>query len=399
MRINTNISAQTALRYLSGTTSELTKSQERLSTGLRINKSSDDPAGLAISQRMEAQIKGMGVALSNASNGISMLQTADGALDEIHSILQSMRALAVQASDSSLQASDLSSINSQLQSDESEINRIANATSFNGQTLLTGSLSSTAPTTQSGGTAAAGDQYNTTGGNASIQSIDVTSATAGHTFTLTSATAGVLTLTDGSTGNAQTLTLSAIAANSTETLNFGSLGISIVVNTDGAGKTAAGLATDLATKTIITAAGSGTGTATFQVGANNTANDRISVTFSDARIGSSGNLTTLNTDLTNFNVTQTVAYARALVTSIDVAVDTISSQRSTYGLAMNRIGYAASVLEVAQENILSAHSKLIEIDVAQEMTNFARLQILNQAGISVLAQANAAPQSVLKLLG
>src|SRR5262249_31001170 len=159
-----------------------------------------------------------------------------------------------------LSSSDRASINTELQQLQSEINSVSSRTKFNGQGLLTGSM----VTTQSGGTAIAGAQFNTTGGNSSVRSVDVSGAQAGLTYTLTSAAAGQLTLTRSGDNVAQTITLAATAANGSQTLSFSSLGVNIVVDTDAGGKTANGLATDLAAKTVITGAGSGS--ANFQIG-------------------------------------------------------------------------------------------------------------------------------------
>src|SRR5437870_11530649 len=217
-RINTNVDAFTAQRNLSATALTYSKSVQTLSSGLRINSASDDAAGLAISEKLRAQIRGLAQAQRNSQDGISMIQTGEGAMNETTSMLQRMRELAVQASNDTLSTSDRTSINTELQQLETEINGVASRTKFNGQGLLSGSM----VTTQSGGSAIAGAQFNTTGGNSSVRSVDVGGAKAGLTYTLSTAAAGTLTLTRSGDNVAQTITLAATAANSTQTLSFSS---------------------------------------------------------------------------------------------------------------------------------------------------------------------------------
>src|SRR5919198_410581 len=161
MRINTNVEAFNAQRNLSTTAANYARSVEKLSSGLRINRAGDDAAGLSISEKLRAQIKGLGQAQRNAQDGISMIQTAEGALSEVHSMLQRMRELAVQASNDTLSSTDRAAVNTELQQLKAEVNSISSRTKFNGQALLTGSL----VTSQSGGTVQVGAQFNTTGGN------------------------------------------------------------------------------------------------------------------------------------------------------------------------------------------------------------------------------------------
>jgi flagellin len=323
-----------------------------------------------------------------------MIQTGEGALNETTSMLQRMRELAVQASNDTLSSSDRTSINTELQQLASEINGVASRTKFNGQGLLSGSM----VTAQSGGTAIAGAQFNTTGGNASVRSVDVTSAQAGKTFTLSTAAAGTLTLTRSGDNVAQTISLNAVAANGQQTLNFSTLGVSITVDSDGAGKTANGLATDLATKTVIT--GAGASSANFQIGSN--ASDSISVAFNkvdlSGTVGGDGKLDGLTTALSTFNTTQNVPNAQALITNIDNAIDAVNTQRANLGAYQNRLEHTISNLGVAQENLTASESRIRDVDMAAEMVNFTKTGILQQAGQAILAQANQAPGGIVNLL-
>ncbi len=242
-----------------------------------------------------------------------------------------------------------------------------------------------------------GTQLNATGGNASVVSVDVSKAAANTTFNLTSASAGTLTLTNATTNVSQTLTLSAISANSTGTLSFSSLGVSIQVSTDGGGKTAAGLATDLAGKNVIT--NTGNNSAQFQVGAN--AGNTLNVAFKQIDLsGTTGDagLDGLATALQNFNTSQTAANASALITAVDGALNSVNTQRANLGAFQNRLEHNINSLAVADTNLSASQSQIANADVAQETTNMVSAQILVQAGESVLSQANQAPQGALSLL-
>jgi len=393
-RINTNVDAFTAQRNLSMTGLTYSKSVQKLSSGLRINSASDDAAGLSISEKLRAQIRGLAQAQRNSQDGISMIQTGEGALNETTSMLQRMRELAVQAANDTLSSSDRASINTELQQLTSEINGVASRTKFNGLGLLSGSM----VTTQSGGTAISGAQFNTTGGNSSIRSVDVSGAQAGKTYTLTSAAAGQLTLTRSGDNVAQTITLAAVAANGTQTLSFASLGVSITVSSDGGGKTAAGLATDLAGDTVITGAGSAA--ANFQIGSN--ASDSVSVSFAkvdlSGTVGGDGKLDGLATALGTFNTTQSVANAQSLITNIDNAIDAVNTQRANLGAYQNRLEHTIANLGVAQENLTASESRIRDVDMAAEMVSFTKTGILQQAGQAILAQANSAPGGIVNLL-
>src|SRR4051794_40914319 len=260
VRINTNVDAISAQRQLNTTGMSLSKSIERLSSGLRINRAGDDAAGLTISEKLRGQVKGLNQAVRNAQDGISMIQTAEGGLNETHSILQRMRELAVQASNDTLTNTDRGAIASELTSLTSEIDRIANTTQFNTKNLLNGGMSTTL-----GGAAASdliqGEVLGTSGIVAA--GVNVAGAAAGTTYTLTSAASTGLTLTATVGGQtiAQSVTLSAMTttANSNQVLNFGTLGVSIELNGFGANGTVANLAFELsqaANDTIVTNAGS-----------------------------------------------------------------------------------------------------------------------------------------------
>ena len=252
VRINTNIEALNAQRNLSAIGSTFAKSVEKLSSGLRINRAADDAAGLAISEKLRAQVTGLNQAQRNAQDGVSMVQTAEGALTEVHSMLQRIRELAVESANSTLSSTDAASVSTEITALRAEINRIAGSTTFNGQYLTTGALS-VAQNTGAAGSLVVGTALNT-GHTASVSAIDVSGAKANASYTITSQAGGKVTLSDGA-GNSQQVTLAGtIGATGTETVNFGNLGVKLTV-VGNAAKTATELATDLeatgvATKSI-----------------------------------------------------------------------------------------------------------------------------------------------------
>jgi flagellin len=394
LQINTNIMALSAQHMLAMNSSKYSKALERLSSGLRINRAADDAAGLAVSEKLKSQIRGTEQASRNAQDGISMIQTGEGALVEVHDMMQRMRELSVQGSNGTLASSDLGQINQELQQLKNEVNSVAQRTQFNGQSLLAGNL----VTTQSGGTAVQGAQFNATGGNSSVTSVDVSKAVANATYAISSAAAGTLTMTRSTDSVAQTINVNAIGANGSQTLSFSQLGVNIALNSDAAGKTAAGVVTDLTGKTVITGAGSGS--ATFQVGAN--ASDFINVSFSkidlSGTVGGGSALDTLTTALNTFNTTQNTANAQALITAVDGALGSVSTQRANLGAFQNRLEHTINSLGVADTNLTASQSRIADADVAAETTHMVSAQILTQAGTSVLAQANQAPQGALSLL-
>jgi flagellin len=388
-RINTNIEALNAQRNLSVTANAYASSVEKLSSGLRINRAADDAAGLAISEKLQAQVTGLNQASRNAQDGVSMVQTAEGALNEVHSMLQRIRELAVEAGNSTLGASDAQSVNAEVTALQAEITRIGNTTTFNGQNLLTGALS----VAQTGGTVGSGFVV-VAGSNTAVANVSTVGAKASTTYTLSSTAggAGTLTLSDGN-GNSQMLTLQATAAKSSQTLNFGNMGVSITVASV-AGDSATNVANGLSGGTVLTGTGSG---ATFQIGAN--AGETLGVTFSDARSTALGMDTAISGFTTAANSGNGITTAAgALITATDAAISAVSTQRANFGAVENRLNHTVASLGVASENLNASESRIKDLDVAAEMVNFTKTQILQQAGTSILAQANSAPQNILTLL-
>lgn len=405
--IATNINAMQAESNLNANALAFSKSVQQLSSGLRINSAADDAAGLAISDVLGAQVNGLNQASSNAQDGISMLQTADGAASQISAMVQQINQLAVQGSNDTLSTSDRQAIGQEMQQLSNQMSAIANQTNFNGQKLLTGSLSGQLDTVNS--TAQAGTNL-VAATNTSITAVDVSAAQAGKTFTFadSSTTPGQLTLSDGT--NSQMIDISglSLAAGQSTTLNFDKLGVKVTVSTV-SGETGINIAAGLDPSLSGTVAGktplkietlAGSGAANIQDGAN--ASDNLSLAFATLdpqAAGVTNALTTLNTDIGSFNAVggQTAANAQTLITDAANALTYVDQQRSNYGASINQLQYAINNLNTTSQNLSSSQAQILDTNVASTMVNFTNEQIIQQAGMAVLAQANQAPQSILKL--
>ncbi|MBI2765839.1 MAG: flagellin [Chloroflexi bacterium] len=381
MMIATNVAAINAQRNLSTTGTKMGKVLEKLSSGYRINRAADDAAGLGISEKMRSQIRGNSQALRNAQDGISMIQTAEGAMDEIHSILQRARELSVQAANGSMDTAARTSIGTEMVALQSEINRIASATQFNGAQLLNGTL---VGTLAGASATTVGTVLNGAGGDATVAQLDVSKAQAG-TYAISS-TATSITI------NGETIALNDMAANSTQVLNWSATGITMTL-VSGAAKTAANINTDIGDFGAgITVTGSGS--AVFQVGAN--VGNTMNVSFNDVRANQVTGLN-LTTWVANTAV-QDLPAANARLTEIDAAITTLNTRRADLGAAQNRLEHTINSLGIAVENLTAAESRIRDADVASLSSQMVSNQILQQAGVSVLSQANQSPQAVLALL-
>ncbi|ANH68567.1 flagellin [Mitsuaria sp. 7] len=274
--INTNLQSLNAQRNLSSSQSSLSVSMQRLSSGLRVNSAKDDAAGLAIAERMNTQVRGMNVAMRNANDGISLAQTAEGALSKVGDSLQRMRELAVQARNATNTTSDLDSIGKEYAQLGQEIGRVIAGTTFNGKSIL----------------------------------------------------------------------------------------------------------------------GADAGTQTFQIGANTTANDSVDVITNDMTGDPSITAVTGGT----IDAASTPDTLKTVIDNIDAAITTVSGQRAILGASQNRFDAIISNLSVSVENQTAARSRIMDADFAAETANLSRAQILQQAGNTMVAQANQLPQQVLSLL-
>ena len=280
LRVNTNVTAFDAYRNLTATDSAVSSSLQKLSSGSRINSAADDASGLVISQNIKAQIGGIGQAVSNAQDGISVVQTAEGALNEVASMLQRMRDLSVQAANSGANGgysgTAVAAANAEIQQLQAAIDQISSTTQFNGTHLLDGTA----------------------------------------------------------------------------------------------------------------------GTLTFQVGANS--GETLTIALKSMDSASLG--TTTGTNVGAIDLTSSASAASDAIKTLDAAISDVSTFRGTLGATENRLTHVVANLSVTKENLSASESRIADTDMASEMTNFSKQQILMQAGTSMLAQANSAPQSVLSLL-
>jgi flagellin len=398
MRINNNLMAMNTHRQMGVTQNSQSKSMEKLSSGYRINRAGDDAAGLAISEKMRAQVRGLNQASRNAQDGISMIQTAEGALSETESILQRMRELSVQAGNETLETEDRTAIGTELKELATEIDRIADTTQFNGKKLLNGDLAGAQLNTAGGITV--GETLATTAA-AAVTAIDVSGALAGETYTFDIPVAGDLRLTRSSDGVAQTITPEAtIGADGQSILNFSELGISLTISGASAKAIADTSADLIAAGTITTLAGSSS--ADLLIGANS--GQKISVAFGDMntdKLGTNPGTSDLDALVKSVNadaIVSTATKANTLIDEIDKAIEQVSTQRSKFGAYQNRLEHTIANLDTSAENVQASESRIRDVDMAKEMMEFTKNNILQQAAQSMLAQANQAPQGVLQLL-
>jgi flagellin len=400
MRINHNITALNTYRQLTSNNENLTKSIEKLSSGLRINRAGDDAAGLAISEKMRGQIRGLDQGARNAQDAISMIQTAEGALNEVHSILQRMRELAVQGSNSTLQSGDQTAIGEELKALSTEIDRIADTTQFNGKTLLNGSLVTGLDGTS--GTKVGADLATSSGGNITVSKVDVSSAVAGTTYTFSDDNAGAVTLTATINGSnvSQTVTAAAMTTAGEQTLNFDTLGVKVTLTGGGsANATAAKIGDDITDDLATVKTATGSSSATFAIGANSGQN--MNVAFGDMntnQLGDASNLNTLVNTVAASSIIDTTAKAQTLISEIDGAIIDVSTQRGVFGAAQNRLEHTINNLQTSAENLTASESRIRDVDMAKELMTQTKNNILAQAAQAMLAQANQTPQGVLQLL-
>ena len=396
MIINHNMNALNAHRNMGINNTAAGKSMEKLSSGLRINRAGDDAAGLAISEKMRGQIRGLTQASRNSADGISMIQTAEGALNETTNILQRMRELAVQASNDTNTTSDREEIQKEINALTEEVDRIANNTEFNTQKLLNGSKSGEegdlvreAVAEQKGvfkitltAGLADGNKLNVDGKLIKFTNADVVSNDTiktklqnelGEKYTIT--------VDDNNAGNGKEIQL---------TQKIGTDKDEFKVSLNG---------NDLGDKAKVTTAGitkrdeeTSEGKVSVQVGAN--ASQSMSIEIGDMRAQA---LKITNAKGKGLSVKDAES-ANEAITAFDAALNAVSSQRANLGAVQNRLEYTISNLDNTAENLTSAESTLRDVDMAKEMMEYSKNNILNQAAQAMISQANQQPQNVLQLL-
>lgn len=384
MRINQNISALNSYRNLSNTNTVMGKSLEKLSSGFRINRAADDAAGLVISQGLRAQVSGLRQATRNAQDGISVVQTAEGALNEVHSMLNRMRDLAVQSVNASNDDAARGAANNEITELKDEIGRIAEATKFGTQALLDGSFGATAATS-----------IGTITGNTITPTLldEVTITAGGTTYTAVldaSAKSGAELAQAIQNGIRSDMVLQGdedLAAKFTVSSAVTDVGDAEITFDFELGDTETFVvAGDVVALNATSAAATGTA-AEFQVGAN--AGEVIEV--------SGINLKSLADGIVGDVLS--AGSATDFITAMDGAIADVSGFRGALGAKQNRFESAINNLQVTTENLAASESRIRDTDMALEMVSFTRHQILTQAGTAMLAQANQLPQQVLRLLG
>ena len=405
MIINTNIMALNAYNNLQSTQMDLSSSLEKLSSGYRINKASDDASGLVISEGLKSQVSGLQQATANAQNGISVVQTAEGALSSVQSMLQRMRDLVIESANTG--ANDTTArqaAQNEIVQLRNEIDQVANTTSFGNEQLLNGSFGAQAARVANVTTGLAGgavvNSAATTfalvvdSGAAASLSVTVTVTTGTYTTAasyqaelqkdVSAQTAAVAGFTGSVTVNVRDLGSGAWSVEFVRNSNA----TSAKVTTTAVGASLVGIPAASATTTVNNGG-------IFQVGANVTANEQIQLSISDARIN--GGTDGAFTALAGIDVTNTSTYASAQ-TIVDGALSEVSNDRGQLGAVQNRFQATISNLQVTSQNLTSSESSIVDTDMSLEMVNFTKDQILLQAGTAMLAQANSAPQTILKLL-
>lgn len=389
MRINTNMMAINAQNKLRVNQGNVEKSIQKLSSGMRINSAADDAAGLAISEKMRAQIRGLSQAQDNAQDGISLIQTAEGALQQTTDILQRMRELVIKSQNSGvLSEDDRSYIVEEMSTLRNEIDRIATSTTFNGKKLLDGSL------------AVQRDEVNP--GTLAVGIVNVVNANESTTYTIIANIGEKAYIEFKDEKKTSTISVTSdviVTATMTGKITFRDAGMTLTINLlDNVVDS-----TKLNGKTIETAdpVKSPEGTilkyakADFQIGANGYSADMLSLGI--------GNMTStglnIEADGNPFKLDiSTKQAANDCLKAIDYAIDEVSSQRATLGAIQNRMEYAVSNLSVTEENLTAAESRIRDVDMADEMVKYTKDSILNQSAMAMLAQANQQPQSILSLL-
>ncbi len=398
LRVNTNIPALNVRRILSINNRDLKNRIERLSSGLRINRAADDAAGLSISEGMRAELTGLRQAVRNSEQATNLIQTAEGALNEVNAILIRMRELSVQSASSTVNDDNRESINAEFVQLSNEIDRIGTVTSYNNSTLLTGYgnvVDKNVATSTALNSATTG-----------VIGVQVSGATAGTYVFADSTTVDDREITLGNGVATQTIDIGpaldadggtlagVVATGSSIVANFDRLGIQLTLSgfkpSEGNDPAITGYR-DGALDTLNLAINSGTG-GTFQVGPKDGAVHRIEINIADMR--ASGAVLNLGS-----STAATLSAAQTAITSIDLAINRVAQQRGDLGAFQNRLAFNIRANENTVENIQASESAIRDADIASEVSSFTRAQILVQSGTALLAQANVLPQNALSLLG
>ncbi len=411
MIIQHNIMALNSHRQLKGNNGATSKSLEKLSSGFKINRAGDDAAGLAVSEKMRAQIKGLEAASANAQDAISLVQTAEGGLQEVHSILNRMTELATKASNGTYDNKvDRKASQDEMDALLKEIDRISSSTNFNGINLLDGKLGQATATLAGYDKASLNTAFGTA--NIAVTNVEgITLTNIGGTVTMAKNGADKLDVTvKDASGNATTTSIkladyvknkdgSAFTGAATGIegyIDLTSVGLGKIsfITTDAAG-TAANILTDLDAKfstaaNVTAAAGGGAGTGLkLQIGETSANYNQLEVSIKS--------MDTASLQIQNLKI-DTPELAKAAIDKIKDAINQVSDTRGQLGAVQNRLEHTINNLGVTTENITAAESRIRDVDMAKEMMEFTKNNVLMQSAQAMLAQANQQPQSVLQLL-
>lgn len=373
-----NIASLTAENALSNTQMNLQKTLTQLSTGLKINSGSDDPAGLSIANGLQNNIAALTQSQQNASNGIGMLQTADGALSQVTTLLTRATTLATEASTSNVTSTQATALNTEFQSILSEINQIGNSTNFNGQNVFSSNTPTSFTSTQ-----------------ASLTT--TTALTSGSVTTITdSATGGTFVFKAGASSKVSDLQAAVTAAVSAGTLSAGT-----TATLNGSGQLVIGPNTG-ATGVDVSSNDSVLGAMQAAAGTNNTntvyIGDGITTGSANTTITTTVNsLSATSLGLNSNNLTST-ANAQSALANVTAAIGTVAAQRGTIGASVNRLTAATQVMNAQVQNLQSAENSVQNADVGKTVANMTQYNILQSTGMAALQQSNQAQQAVLKLV-
>ena len=399
MSINTNVVSINAQRNLSLSGNSQATTMQRLSSGLRVNSAKDDAAGLAIAERMTTQTRGLTVASRNANDGISLAQTAEGALGKVGDMLQRMRELAVQSGNATNSDADREKLNGELSQLREEIDRVAKTTTFNGKKLLDGSFNGAV--FQVG----ANSGENITVGalaNAKVDELGVSNYSKNATaaaVTIGGATAAAseitVTIAGGALASGTVTATIAAKAGRTETEAKGEIVAAINSKTADTGLTAyLNKAGDMELRSVANSAGTATTAPTVTASAGATA-----LTITNNSTGTVVNATTTGKGMSAANMDiKTQAGAWEALQRIDTAIDKVNTSRAELGATQARFEKTVENIDIQNENLSAARGRVIDADFASETASLSRSQILQQAGTAMVAQANQIPQQVLSLL-
>lgn len=407
MKVNCNVSAMISNNALQKTDQRLSESLKKLSSGLKIANAKDNPSGLAMARRMNSQIEGLSVASDTSNDAISIVQVADGSLSEIHDVLQRMNELAIKASNGTLVDADRATIQSEMSLLKEEIERMANTTQFNGQNLLDGSfdLKGYATVGKLGADKTTpgielltynenvdGGKYQITGIDISYQNTKGPNGDDRKEITLNSQKIQISRIKeDGSQSPYMAGAIATVKEDVLQLTDQTGKTIELKLNPEGIPDANGNINTTF--KDTINLELTGLGPMTMQIGSNE--GQTIDIRIEQI------SLTTLgihNVDVSTQYRTPNCIGAQESIEHIKNAITKLSDIRSRLGAYQNRLEHTVKSLDGTEENMTAAYSRIMDVDMAEEMTNYSTQQVLSQAGISMLAQANERPSQILQLL-